>query len=268
MSLYNFLYFQLEKMLGAAVLLLVGTVQADCNIDFENRCSLSRLQIGANYTRANIKVPGQSCFDGNLGGLQGSYEYQSWNGFYGGLRVSWKQGRTENSHASRCIVYVDIQERIGYTFVSCLNNWSATVFSGFGYRYLNHRLKEHNESAVKFRYNEFYVPVGFLGEYFFSCNCSLGLNLTWMPQVYPTVEIKPLKGARWVLTNTLGNVIVELPLTYYLSECRNYSLIIKPFYEYWEDGKSTAKTSGGVPLGLPRNTYQLYGVELNIAFSF
>ena len=89
-----------------------------------------------------------------------------------------------------------------------------------------------------------------------------------MPQVYPTVKITPLKGARWILKNTVGNVLVELPLTYFLSEDKRYSLVLKPFYERWEDGRSTAKTSSGQELGLPKNSYNFWGAELNIAFSF
>ena len=165
-------------------------------------------------------------------------------------------------------MYVDAQERLGYTFTSCCNNWSLTFFSGFGYRYLGHKLKQHEESSIKFDYNEFYIPLGFLSEYFFCSRWSLGLNLTWMPQIYPTVEITPLKGARWILKNTVSNVIVELPLVYFLTEDRRYSLSLKPFYEHWEDGRSTAKTSTGEELGLPKNSYNFWGAEINVAFSF
>ena len=89
-----------------------------------------------------------------------------------------------------------------------------------------------------------------------------------MPQVYPTVTIHPLKGARWVIQNTLGNVEVELPLTYSFTADKRYLLIFKPFYERWEDGRSTAKSSNGQKLGLPKNSYNFWGAELNIAVTF
>ncbi len=261
MNPYNFLISKTIKILGTIGLLLVSTMHAEQFHD-------SYLQIGGSYTRANIKIDGQQTFNGNLGGIQGSYEYKPWNSFYGGLRVAWKQGKTENSFANRNLVYVDVQEKIGYTYASCCNDWTVTFFSGFGYRYLDHKLKQFEEPSIKFEYNEFYIPVGFLSEYFF-CSCwSLGLNFNWMPQVYPTVQITPLKGARWVLKNTIGNVLVELPLTYFFMEDRCYSLVLKPFYERWEDGRSTAKTSNGQKLGLPKNSYNFWGAELNIAFSF
>ncbi len=142
------------------------------------------------------------------------------------------------------------------------------LFFGFGYRHLYHRLKQESESPVRFEYNEFYVPVGFLSEYFF-CSCrSLGFNVTWMPQVYPTVQIIPLKGARWILKNTVGNVMVEMPLTYFLAEYRRCFVILKPFYERWEDGRSTAKSANGQSLGLPKNTYNFWGIELNFGIDY
>lgn len=255
MRLYNYFYGKTKAIACGIGLLLAGTVNAD-------------LQIGASYMHANIKVDGQSSFDGNLGGIQASYEYKPWNGLYGGLRATWKEGKTENSKADRKLTYVDVQERIGYTYSPYCNDWAVTIFSGLGYRYLEHRLKQSHEPSIKFRYNEFYIPIGVLSEYFF-CSCwSVGLNCIWMPQVFPTVEIVPLKGAHWDLKDTVGNVLVELPVTYFFHERTCYSFILKPFYEHWEDGRSTAKTSNGQKLGLPKNTYNFWGIEFIFAYGF
>jgi hypothetical protein len=238
-------------------LLLAGTVHAE---------GVSSIQIGASYTRANIMVDGQSSFDGNLGGVQGIYEYKACNGFYGGVRAALKEGKTEKSHADRKLAYADVQGRVGYTYAPYCTDWTVTFFSGFGYRYLKHRLRQSHEH-IQFKYNEFYVPVGFLTEYFFNACWSFGFNCVWMPQVFPTVEIVPLKGAHWDLKNTIGNVLVELPLTYFFQGNSCYSLILKPFYERWNDGKSTAKFNGQ-KLGLPKNSYNFWGVEFNFAFAF
>lgn len=255
------------KILWALVILVIGSSYAYGETETCEECPVSNVQIGGNYTYANIKVESQSCFHGNLGGVQGSYEYRPSNGFYGGLRASWKEGKTENSHADRFLTYVDVQERLGYSYTPCCQNWTVTLFSGFGYRYLGHQLKQ-NDSSIKFRYNEFYVPVGILADYYFNSCFSLGLNCTWMPQVYPTVEIVPLKGAHWTLRNTLSNVLVELPLTFIIPQWSCFSVIFKPFYEHWQDGRSTAKTSTGNELDLPSNNYNFYGAEINFAFSF
>jgi hypothetical protein len=228
----------------------------------------SHLQFGVNYTHASIKIHNQPLFHGNLGGLQGSYEYAPWNHFYAGVKLNWKQGTTEGSHQSRHLVYVDAQERLGYTLACHHKSWFLTLFSGLGYRHLSHNLKQPEEHNLKFFYNEIYIPLGFLSDYFFRSWCSFGVHFTWMPQVYPTVKIAPLKGARWILKNSLSNILVEFPLAFYLTKSQHYSLIFKPFYEYWEDGHSTAKTSNGVPLGLPGNSYNFWGAELNFSYAF
>lgn len=258
---HNFYNGKTAKLLSLVGVLIAGNMNAES-------CHVSNIQIGGNYTRANIKIGGENSFNGNLGGIQGIYEYKPWNSVYGGLKLDWKQGDTKNSSAKRKTVYVNVQERLGYTYVPGCCNWSLTLFSGFGYRYLGHKLLQEHESSVKFEYNEFYVPVGFLSEYIFSPCWSLGFNFTWMPQVYPTVKIVPLKGARWILKNTIGNVLIELPLTRYLTCDQRYALILKPFYERWEDGRSTARTANGQKLDLPKNSYNFWGVELNLFFSF
>ncbi len=230
--------------------------------------NISCIQVGGNYTYVHMKVKGQQSFHGNLGGLQGSYAYRPWNNFYGALSVGWKEGNMESSGAKRSLVYVDIQERLGYSYASDSKRWLLSFFSGLGYRHLGERLKQSGQSAITFDYNELYIPLGILTDYSINSWCTLALNAIWMPQVYPTVKITPLKGASWILKNTLGNALVELPITFYFVQNKRYALVLKPFYEHWSDGKSTAKTANGSKLGLPGNLYNFWGAELNFAFSF
>lgn len=253
----------LSNFLSTLALLFVGIAQAEC-VDI---CSYSKIQLGANYTYANIKIEDDS-FHGNMGGIQGSYEYQSLCGPYGGLKATWKEGSTKHSSSHRNLTYVDVQERIGYTLFPLSDEWAATLFTGFGFRYYHHRLHQSHESTIKFDYNEFYVPVGFLSEYCFSPCLTFGLDFTWMPQVYSTVKINPLKGARWCLRKNLSNFLVELPLSYYFNRDFCYTLIFKPFYEHWEDGRSTAKTFSGQKLGLSKNIYNFWGAEFNLVLTF
>lgn len=251
-------------------LLLAGTFPAFCEeaCKPEEQSNISCFQIGANYAHVNIKVLGNLSFHGDLGGMQGSYEYRPWNNFYGGLRAAWREGETEVSDSSRSLIYIDVQERLGYSYVTKCKSWLLTLFSGFGYRHLYHKLRQEGQPSVKFDYNEFYIPVGFLSDYFFNSWCSLGINITWMPQVYPTVKIVPLKGARWILKSTLTNMLVELPVAFFITQNKRYSLVFKPFYEHWKDGQSTAVTATGTALGLPANVYNFWGAELNFAYSF
>lgn len=258
------------KFLRVYSLLLMGALlllqlQAGTCVE---QCCVSRVQIGAEYTRARIKVGRESSFKGNLGGIQGLYEYKPWNALYEGFKIAWKQGTTDNCATDRKLVYVDAEERIGYTYAACCGNWTLTGFSGFGYRYLEHKLSRSEEDLVKLRYNTFYVPVGFLSEYCFRPCWSLGLNVTWMPQVFPTVEIVPLKGAHWSLKHMKGNVLVEVPLTFACTRDSCMAFMLKPFYEHWEDGRSTAKTSNGEKLDLPKNIYHFWGLVVSLMYAF
>lgn len=226
------------------------------------------LQIGGSYTYVNIKTEGLPHFEGHLGGAQGMYEYRPCTGLYAAAKVNWKQGSAQGTSMHRSLLYIDAQERVGYSWSFLCNQGGISLYSGFGYRYLNHRLVNNGYPSVQFHYNEFYVPVGFVADYAFNDLFSLGLNGTWMPQVFPSVEIVPLKGANWSLQNTMSNFLVELPLNFILTDSGCYFLTLKPFYERWKDGASTAVTPLGNALNLPGNLYNFWGVELNIGFVF
>lgn len=223
----------------------------------------SRLKVGGNYTHVNLKPHGNPSFRGNLGGAQGLYEYRSANCFYGAAKLDWKEGRTHGD-GKRSLLYIDVQERLGYTFGS--SDWLLTLFSGFGYRHLGHKLEKHG--SLRLRYNEFYFPVGLITDYNVNSWFAVGLGFTWMPQVFPTVTISPLKGARWKLTNTLDNFSVEFPFDFTLTENKRFHLIFSPFYEHWQDGHTTAKSSTGEKLGLRGNSYNFWGALLNFGYYF
>jgi hypothetical protein len=89
-----------------------------------------------------------------------------------------------------------------------------------------------------------------------------------MPQIFPTVSIVPLKGTHWSLTNTLNNYFVELIFDFNITQDKCLHISFNPFYERWQDGHSTAKTSSGISLGLPGNTYNFWGADLNVGYRF
>lgn len=228
----------------------------------------SRFQIGGNYTWASIHPHGHTSFEGNLGGAQGIYEFRPMDRFYGAAKLNWRQGELDGPAGKRDLLYIDAQERLGYTFGLSDNQLQLTLYSGFGFRHYGQKFDPKDGPSVKFRYNEIYIPVGGIADYDVCKWFAIGLGFTWMPQIYPTVTIVPLKGARWVITNQLANFYVEMPLTFSFAKSKRFSLIINPFYEYWQDGHTTAKTSGGIKLGVPGNTYNFGGVDLNLAFTF
>ena len=226
----------------------------------------SIVQIGGSYSYVFLEVKGDATFHGSLGGMQASYEFKPKNFLYEALTFSWRQGATDHAAQRRSLLDFDVQERIGYTFSWCGNDWMLTPFSGLGFRYLGHTLKQPTVSDLEFKYKEFYIPVGVLLSGAVSCYCTLGLNLIWMPQVYSGVEIVPLSGTNWVIKKTLANALVELPIMFTFNS--PFSIELKPFFQYWQDGKTTAVTQSGLKLEVPGNTYTFYGAELNLGWAF
>lgn len=227
----------------------------------------SHFQIGGNYTYAHITPTNNSSSSGNLYGVQALYEYKTINRFYGGLAAAWRQGVTHGSGGSRSLLEVDLQERLGYTWGSLRKGRMFSLFSGLGYRHYGEKVIDSG-SSVTFNYNELYIPAGLLFKARLNSIVSWGVNFQWMPQVYPTLKISPLKGARWILNNTLQNFRGELPLTIGLSNKYHCALILLPFFEYWKDGHTSAETQLGTILHVPGNTYLFAGIDLNFRFSF
>ncbi len=228
----------------------------------------SFFEVGAAYSYAWIKPHGNPTFHGNLWGAQALYEFKPRNSIYAGLKFAWRQGKTHQDANSRFLLDFDVEERLGYTFATaCDRDW-ATLFTGFGYRYLGHKLKQPGLINLHFNYNEFYVPVGIMLNEALTTYFAIGLNGVWMPQVFPSLTIIPLNGANWVLKRTLKNFLVEMPLIFSFSCYGEFFVELKPFFEYWQDGRTTAVTLSGISLDVPRNTYLFSGVELNIGCVF
>lgn len=227
----------------------------------------SHIQVGGSYTYAHITPNHHASTSGHLGGMQALYEYKTMQSIYEGIAISWKQGNTHGSSGSRFFLCFDTQERIGYTWGSWRKGRMLTLFTGFGYRYNGNHVKTAGNS-VHFDYSEFYAPVGVLFRGRLNSIVSAGLNFQWMPQVYPTVKITPLKGARWILSNKISNFRGELPLTVRLTKKYRISLMLVPFFEHWQDGHTSAKTQLGTVLHVPGNRYLLGGIDLNLRWSF
>ena len=263
-------------------LLLAAFAAATCMGNLNAEPMNSHLTVGADYTRIHFKPNGEASFNGNMGGLHGLYEYRPDNAIYAAVKLNWRQGSMDGSAGRRTLADVDTAERVGYTWVS--NECLFSLYSGLGYRYLGHHLHSSSSGtpfngaffppflssskSLKFDYNEFYVPVGFASDYIVNNRFSVGLNMEWRPQIFSTVKIRPLGGAYWSLKSTYTNFLVEVPFNFDLTKCGNWVLTASPFYERWQDGHSTAKTSTGSPLGLPENTYNFYGVDLNVTYAF
>lgn len=236
--------------------------QMDSNIQEDD----FRIQVGGNYTYAWITPSGNPTVSGNLGGAVALFEYRPLNSVYTGVSFAYHQGTTKGEGIDRTLLDFDTQERIGYTVGSQIGDKSrVALFTGFGGRYMGEKVTA-GTASIKFNYVQFYVPVGFLFENQVSSWFSWGLNAQWKPQIFPTVNIVPLDGARWILTKKLNNFLVDVPLSFFVSD--QFSIVVDPFYELWHDGHSTAETITGLVLGLPGNKYTFAGVNVNLSWSF
>ncbi len=227
----------------------------------------SHFLVGGNYTYVHFEPKGESSFHGNLGGIQTSYEYKAKNSIYESIKLTYRQGELKGSAGKRAIHDFDGQGNIGYTFKN--TDFLLTPFTGFGWRYIQQKLKQTGMSSLIFFYNEVYIPVGIDTDFCINSSFLIGLRGTWMPQVFSSVKVKPIGNVRWDLERPLGNVMVELPLTFYFSRKKVFwKLQLNPFFQYWQDGKTSATTTRGIAMALPGNIYKSVGVEVNLGCSF
>jgi len=248
---------------SVAMLLSIGLFADDMVCECEPN---SIVYFGGSYTRSHIDPDGLSDFDGHMGGVQGMYQYRPLCSLYAAIGGFWRAGKNTGKTGTRELMDAGVHERIGYTFAMCDCQFLLSPYTGFGYRHLSHHVKPKNGSKIKLRYNEFFIPVG-LQSVYNSCGwLSIGLDAVWMPQVFPTVTFDVTDGARWVIESTFKNFNVALPL-YFDCFC-DFNVVLKPFFEFWQDGKTIAKTQFNDPLGLPKNSYTFWGVELNLQYAF
>jgi hypothetical protein len=80
------------------------------------------------------------------------------------------------------------------------------------------------------------------------------------------LTIVPLRGARWIVTTKFANFLAEVPFTMLFRS--KYSVMIKPTFEYWQDGHTTARTETGLTLGVAENHYWFMGCQLNFGYAF
>lgn len=224
--------------------------------------------VGAKYVRANAKPRGFSSLSGNMGGMRALYEYKPLDFIYAGLEVDWFYGKVSGGNDSRKLLNVNVQERFGYTFTFWNRDFFVTTFSGFGYRYLSHDVNNKDQSPLDLDYNHFYVPVGILSNYWVVDWVAIGGNIIWKGQVFSSVYTSPLGGAYWKLHKKFKNVLVEFPLSFIAYRPWNFSVIFSPFFEFWQDGKTTARSPSGLSLDLPKHSYVFWGAELNFKMSF
>jgi hypothetical protein len=230
----------------------------------------STLFVGASYSYVCLKPTDLPQYSGNLWGALAGYQYRKQDGLYVALKGLWRQGDTSGKSGQNYLHECKAEERVGYDFsFGPFQRGSAALYMGFGYRFMEQELQQPALPNVSLAYNNFYVPIGTSIDYAipFQNSClSLGICATWMPQVYPTVNIIPLGGARWILEYELVNGIVEIPVTF--SYCNSFSVTLRPVFEYWKDGATVAVGSLCDALGLPASSYLFGSVNLEVGWRF
>lgn len=232
--------------------------------------SYSTLSVGGSYTYVSLKQTDLPGYSGSLGGVLAGYQYRKQDGLYVALKGFWRQGATSGDSGQDDLYECKAEERVGYDFsFGPSQRGSIALYTGLGYRFMEQELHQPALPNVSLAYNNFYIPIGTSIDYAipFQNSClSLGICATWMPQVYPTVNIIPLGGARWILEYELANVIVELPVTF--SSCNVFSVTIRPIFECWKDGATIAVGSLCNALGLPASSYLFGSINLEFGWKF
>ena len=225
--------------------------------------------IGVNYTFMKLSPKNIHSFTGNLGGLETSLEFLPRKFLYEGVNFLWRTG-TLNSIAGKEIKIEDFdtQLRLGYVNTD-YKHLRFIGFTGMGWRYLGENHQTPGVKDLYLNYNEVYIPVGAMFDYRIYDCFSFGFNATWMPEIFSTVNFVPLDNGRWVTQCKLANFQLEMPLVgYHTYKGIDLHLELKPFFQFWQDGKTLAETSTGLDLGLPQNNYYLGGAMLNFGASF
>ncbi len=268
-TFFAFSSYSEEEILSSEVIASNADSKKSCPSKECGYCNdpISHLQLGGSYRYAHVKPTGLATLTGHLGGLNASYEYQRAHLIYEALTFAWRQGSTHGSGNKRTICDIDTQGRIGYTVGKGRECWILSLFSGLGYRHLG-ETSTIDGNSIGYDYNDLYVPIGFFLNGAVGKCLYMGLHFQWRPQVYPTVEISSLKGARFDTNYMFGNVLAELPISFILSRKHNISLILKPFFEFWQDGSTFATSAAGIPLGVSKVTYLFAGADLNFSWSF
>jgi hypothetical protein len=230
----------------------------------------NNLSIGVSYTYVTIQPEGMTTTHGNLGGLEGVYEYLPMDGVYAAAKLAWRQGPLDStSSMTRNFLDLKAEERVGYTFGFKRDNyWDdfLTLYLGFGFRWMESTLKISSGSSLHQSYYDYYAPIGFLSNFSINSYFSIGCDFAWMAQVDPTLHVSPIGGARWSIDYEFLNFAVSVPLKFKVYD--NLFISLVPAYEHWENGATTAHTTGGVALGVPKSVYNLYSAYLVATYSF
>ena len=216
-----------------------------------------------NVSKANLKDVGE--FTGNRWGVVGGFEhFQRWN-FYGNLEIEYFQGTLHdgqnNFELKQAVSFYNA--RLGY--VLPFYTFDFTPYTGLSMQYIHETRRFTTSTSNSFKYYMPFIPFGIMAHANINEEWFVGLNYQFQMNFDSYLEISTLQGARWEL-KPRTNQFVELEISYQPVEI--FSIRFIPYYHNYRIGSTTASTSTGLQLGIPKQSYKTFGAALEFALHF
>jgi Autotransporter beta-domain len=238
--------------------------------------------------KEDIPAPRRSTENGWLPGVYMGITYNSKNDFYSKIFVEFSYSDVEFDGTTQSGTPVKFSSDnnqfffrgefdVGYNF-AVARNISIKPYTGYGYRHWERGQASVTATYVSYKekYYWHYIPVGVAADINFGNRVVIEPNVGLRIMFYGKMiayfsELDPTSNdPEFKLGNKIG-YYAELPVRYKFSQ--NWSLVVKPWYEYSEFGESDTVdlTTNGVVTGAayePSSRTHLYGVNLGFVYSF
>lgn len=238
--------------------------------------------------KEDLPAPLKSTEKGWLPGIYLGWNYNKKNAVYTKVFLEFSYGDTKydgTTQSGTPIIYSDDNRQflfrgewdIGYNF-ALTKNISIKPYVGYGYRHWVRGETEWRSIAwsIKERYYWNYLPAGLSAEFNMSDKFFLEPNvgIRWMffgkMRAYFSEMMAGYNDPEFKLGNKLG-WYAEIPIRYKFSQY--WSVVVKPWYEYSEIGKSDYEDL--TYYGLYEDTYyepasrtHQYGLNVGMVFSY
>ncbi len=252
--------------------------------------------VGLLFNFARYELGNLHDIEGYLAGLHWDLSHQSACGLYMNLQFDghWNAGPLCSDDECND---VDLKARVrdfrpeldlGYTFATCEERLFFTPYIGFGFFYLENKLKPQN---VEYKYFNINVPIGAQVLWNVSDCFDLGLGVTYRIDAWTRLklDIPNLIGENDCnvvsSNNTCGNndddsdrieldrthgVHVELPMIWKIRQgsCVDIQAKVVPFFDWNEFGEADECTPNNLPIEVPELKQWYLGLHVNIGISF
>ena len=174
---------------------------------------------------------------------------------------------TENKITNREIIFANpiTDSENAYAYIGIgFHNWDRNILGSASL----------GVSSLLEKYSWKYIPIGYRNEYKINNKWDGAVDMSLRFMFNGKMKVPNLSSIDPLQVN-LGSKIgfkLEIPYTYHMNS--NWSFVIKPWYEYWEIGKSNVvpQTVNGVPNGSgvyePASKTNQLGVDIGVSCSF